>query len=71
DEKISEAKELIENAEKLYNEGNYTKALAEAVRSVGILNAAKAQLEALLKFAAKPPEAKEVTPPPPKPEKGG
>ncbi|MEM0504788.1 MAG: hypothetical protein QXN19_03100 [Sulfolobales archaeon] len=71
DEKISEAKELIENAEKLYNEGNYTKALAEAVRSIGILNAAKAQLEALLKFAAKLPEAKEVTPPPPKPEKGG
>lgn len=71
DEKISEAEELIENAEKLYNEGNYTRALAMAVKSKGILNAVESQLEALLKPAVKPPETREVTPPPPKPEKGG
>lgn len=66
DEKISDAEKLIETAKQLYKEGNYVKALTNAVKALGILNAAKSQLEALLKLLTSTPKAQEVVPIPPK-----
>lgn len=54
EEKIREAKLLIEKAEELYNYGRYAEALAHASKALGILNSTKHQLNAIQKLLEAP-----------------
>ncbi|MEM2852289.1 MAG: hypothetical protein QW438_03750 [Ignisphaera sp.] len=54
EEKINEAKNLIEKAEESYGNGRYTEALAYASKALGILNSIEHQLNSIQKLSEVP-----------------